>query len=303
MKLEWLEDLLAVAETASLTDAAERRNLTQSAFSRRVKAIEDHVGVPLFDRARKPLQLHPTTLQQQETIARLATDLRQLVNDLRRGSRASGNRVILASQHGLTTSLTPEILGWINSQAPDLHVRLRSAKQDECYGHLLSSHADFAFVYRSNAMPPLIEASYIETLILGSDRVIPVSGPSFADGLETEISAGELPTIAFPSSVFMGQLFEREVLPKLRDWVEPSPKVETGLTLAALELAAVGIGVAWVPSSLARARSEAGELRDLSHRLPSATIDVAATRLAGDTGVAQDLIWRYLTTIAPTPTQ
>ena len=64
MRLEWLKDVLTVAETGSFTEAAQRRHLTQSAFSRRIQMIEDYVGVELFDRSRKPVQLRPTTQAQ-----------------------------------------------------------------------------------------------------------------------------------------------------------------------------------------------------------------------------------------------
>lgn len=40
MRLEWPDDILAVAETGSFSEAAERRHLTQSAFSRRIGSIE-----------------------------------------------------------------------------------------------------------------------------------------------------------------------------------------------------------------------------------------------------------------------
>ncbi|MCB2102451.1 MAG: LysR family transcriptional regulator, partial [Rhodobacterales bacterium] len=37
MELSWLEDFVALAETGSFSRAAERRNLTQPAFSRRIR--------------------------------------------------------------------------------------------------------------------------------------------------------------------------------------------------------------------------------------------------------------------------
>ena len=43
MRLDWLDDLLAVLEQGSLSRAAESRQLTQPAFSRRIKAIEDYL--------------------------------------------------------------------------------------------------------------------------------------------------------------------------------------------------------------------------------------------------------------------
>ena len=110
MRLEWLEDILAVAQTGSFSEAAERRHLTQSAFSRRIGSIESHVGFELFDRSRKPVQLRPTTRDQYDQITRLVADLHQLVTDLRQGDRKASNRIVIASQHALTTALTPALL-------------------------------------------------------------------------------------------------------------------------------------------------------------------------------------------------
>ena len=105
MRLEWLEDLLAVAETGSFQEAADRRRLTQSAFSRRIQHIEQQIGVELFDRSRKPVQPLPAMAQQRDQMAQLAAELRQLGNDLRRGTRMATNRIVIASQHALTTAL------------------------------------------------------------------------------------------------------------------------------------------------------------------------------------------------------
>ena len=291
MRLEWLEDILAVAETGSFSDAAERRLLTQSAFSRRIQSIEDHVGVELFDRTRKPVQLHPTTAEQRDRIAQLSGALRQLTLDLRQGAKSLGNRIVIASQHALTTALTPGLIQDIHAQNPDIHVRLRSANLDECFAQLLSRQADIALVYRMQGQDHPIEADYIETMALGTDRLIPVLETGAAAALDP---GGVLPVIAYPPEVFLGQAMTKVILAQLRGTVQVSARAETALTLAALELAAVGIGVAWVPASLARARIAAGALADLSDRLPVCVLSVTAVRLAGVTGTAQSAVWAQL---------
>ncbi len=298
MRLEWLNDILAVAETGSLSEAAERRNLTQSAFSRRVRAIEDYVGTPLFDRGRKPLQMQPTTARQRDQIAKLAEEIQQLVSDLRMGSEASQNRVVFASQHALTTSLTPDLLHWLSGQVPDVYVRLRSANQDECFGLLLSRQADLAFVYRPEGDEHLIEADFIETLTLGQDRLIPVYARHASDALNEQFQSGQLPVIAYPRDVFLGHILEKSILPPLRQIVRPIPKVETALTLAATELAMVGIGVAWVPSSLAYRKIRDDQLVDLSNTLPSINMDVTAVRVAGSSNAANAMLWNHLVSIS-----
>lgn len=291
MRLEWLEDILAVAETGSFQEAADRRRLTQSAFSRRVQTIEEQIGVELFDRSRKPVQLLPTTAEQRDQIAKLANDLRQLVADLRRGARIASNRIAIASQHALTTSLTPLILKGIDARLQDTYVRLRSANLDECFALLLSRQVDIAIVYRLPGEDHPISDRFVETTTIGSDRLVPVFDASATAGLNARFAAGELPYIAFPGEVFLGQVLERLILPKVRNLSRPIPKAETALTLAALELAAVGVGVAWVPWSLARARIADGTLADLSASLPTYQLDVTAVRLFGSPWPVANSVW------------
>ncbi len=57
MDLGWLEDFISLANTGSFSEAATHRNISQSAFSRRIHALENWLGTPLVDR-----HTHPVTL-------------------------------------------------------------------------------------------------------------------------------------------------------------------------------------------------------------------------------------------------
>lgn len=307
MRLEWLEDLLAVAETGSFHEAATRRHLSPSAFSRRIAHIEDHLGVELFDRTRKPVQLHPGVSQQRDQMTKLAQDLRQLGADLRRGDRLAGNRITLASQHALTTALTPGILKAIHARHAGTHVRLRSANLDECFALLLSRQADIVLGYRLPDEPHPIGERFVETAVIGADDLIPLGAASqtvaLTEGLSGGLSGGELPFIAYPAEVFLGRALERRILPDLRRRCHAVPRAETALTLAALELASVGVGVAWVPASLAKSRIMDGSLADLSSLLPSLRLEVTAARLFGEASPMAVAVWQVITeeTVATAP--
>lgn len=295
MRLEWLEDILAVAQTGSLTEAAERRQLTQSAFSRRIRQIEDHIGVELFDRARKPVQLRPTTRAQRDQIERLAGELRQLALDLRRGGQTQSSRVTIVCQHALTAALAPAIIDEALANNPHVFVRLRSANLDECLALLLSRQADIAILYRLPGADHPVRSDFVETIAIGADRLVPVIATDRVAWLDANLARHELPCVIYPAEVFLGQVQQRKVLSRLRpDW-RPVKKAETALTIAALEMALVGFAVAWIPLTLAQGRLRDGSLTDLSDRLPECELEVTAVRLAASEEVTEpQSVWSQI---------
>lgn len=294
MRLEWLEDILAIAQTGSFSGAAERRNLTQSAFSRRIQQIEEQIGVELFDRSRKPVQLRPTTQAQGAQIEQTAAALRQLIVDLRRGDRVASNRIVIASQHSLTTSLAPQIIQGIQDQGEDVYVRLRSANLDECFALLLSRQADLAIVYGAPDLGDQHSGDYLETVDLLPDRLIPVLRPDLAQAFRSGGTSRELPIVAYPQDVFFGSIMADRILPALVPETVALPKAETALTIAALEMAAAGVAAAWVPETLARLGMAQGRVADLSPVLPSCPLFVRAVRLRGARGQAEDVVWNHI---------
>lgn len=281
MRLEWLDDILTVAQTGSFSEAAERRRLTQSAFSRRIRQIEDHVGVELFDRTHKPVHLRPTTERQRKQIEYIAGLLRQLVVDLQRGAQSTANRIVIVGQHALTSGLTPLIIKDLQGRSPNSFVRLRSANLDECLTQLLSRQADIAMLYRQPGTDHPVRPDFVETVVIGSDRLIPVIAAQQVGWLNQQLAAQELPMVAYPAQVFLGETMESTVLAELRQRLHLRINAETALTHAALEMAIAGFAVAWVPLSLARGRIDDGALRDLSDLLPGCDLEVTAVRLAG----------------------
>ncbi|HEY0916502.1 MAG TPA: LysR family transcriptional regulator, partial [Solimonas sp.] len=56
LEMRHLQTLVALADTGSLSKAAERVFVTQSALSHQLKLLEGHYGSPLFERGTKPLR-------------------------------------------------------------------------------------------------------------------------------------------------------------------------------------------------------------------------------------------------------
>ncbi|NSX53707.1 LysR family transcriptional regulator [Parasulfitobacter algicola] len=280
MRLEWLEDILAVVETGSFSEAAERRFLTQSAFSRRIRMIEESIGIELFDRTRKPVQLNAATAEQEPRIRELSDALRSLVHDLRQQEKNAANHIIVVSQHALATTHTPQILKHLVTQ-DNLTIRLRSANWDDCFAQLITREAQIAVTYRAPADELPGRDGVFDIIDMGQEQLIAVA--------TFEHATNELPVVAYPRDVYLGQLCERAIFPGFRI----SRRVETALTTAALELARNGIGIAWVPATLARSALRDGSLKQLTD-LPSLSMQVIAARLSGKHNKAEIRAWDHL---------
>lgn len=297
LRLEWIEDLLAVMDNGSLSRAAQKRLLTQPAFSRRIRSIEDYVGVELLDRSRKPVQLKKSILDQRQKMQDLASGLRQLVMELNRHDRDAQNRIVIASQHAITTSVAPNLI----KKAVDgsnLSIRLRSANRDECHVLLMTHQADLMLIYQSESDPLPTGDHFLEQCCLGSETLVPVFSTKHLHQLNTSYAAGEIPVIVYPSDVFLGRLLDQDILPKIPGASFIRKKAETALTLAGLQLALTGIGVAWIPKSLAKAQLGEHILTDLSDILPSAALMIWAIRLNIAKSEVEERFWQTVKSIA-----
>ena len=86
MELTQLRAFRTVAETQSFTRAAERLNLTQSAVSRQIGALEHELGEPLFVRGRRVVRLTGFGERTLSQVSRILDDLDGLAGQ---GSAAS----------------------------------------------------------------------------------------------------------------------------------------------------------------------------------------------------------------------
>jgi LysR family transcriptional regulator, glycine cleavage system transcriptional activator len=95
-QLGFIQGFEAAARNLSFTKAAEELLITQSAVSRQIKALEDHLGVALFDRRQRALVL----TENGHALHRVATDILERLQTAADQLRASGR----SRQLSLTTT-------------------------------------------------------------------------------------------------------------------------------------------------------------------------------------------------------
>jgi LysR family transcriptional regulator, glycine cleavage system transcriptional activator len=120
--LDFLRGFESAARHLSFTRAAAELFITQSAVSRQIKALEDHLGVPLFKRMNRSLEL----TEDGKTMFRLASEVLQRVTETTsRIMGARGDRALTVSTTLSFASLwlVPRLPRW-RALHPDLDVRI-----------------------------------------------------------------------------------------------------------------------------------------------------------------------------------
>lgn len=294
MKLEWLEDLLAVIETDSLNEAASRRYLTQPAFTRRMQSIERYVGADLFNRSRKPLQLKPAVKNNEFRIRELISSLHALTRDLKHADNTEA-MLVLGCQHSISTAVAPTVVKNLSANT-ESRIRIRSANRDECYALLLTGAVDIALIYQSENEAPEPRSDYLDSQILGKDEFIPVTGDIQKVRKDLSRPGSDLDIVAYPENVFLGQLFSQSVMPQISGHYSLRWIAETALTPAALQFALSGVGISWVPRSLAQGHLDNNSLVDLSDKLPSLSMEICALKVKKnvDSDSVAHSAWKWL---------
>ncbi|MBA9083153.1 MULTISPECIES: LysR family transcriptional regulator [Bartonella] len=156
LPLDWdkLRVFHAAAEAGSFTHAAEKLHLSQSAISRQVAALEQDVGVPLFQRHARGLIL----TEQGEILYRTAYDvLMKLENarsQLNESSKKPTGRLRVTSTFGMGAGWLAKRVHEFLSLYPDMQVQLLL---DDKEIDLTIRYADCAVRLRQPQQPGLIQ--------------------------------------------------------------------------------------------------------------------------------------------------
>lgn len=110
IETKWLYDFLTLEECRNFSQAAVKRNLSQPAFSRRIRSLEQAAGVELFNREVSPLQLTEPGKVFHSQVRNLLQQLESNLTELRGGSDFIEHKIKIAAAHSLSLGLLPSIV-------------------------------------------------------------------------------------------------------------------------------------------------------------------------------------------------
>lgn len=137
---------VAVAQLSNITRAAEAEHLSLPAASARVKALEEHAGVPLLQRKARGVRLTPAGeafLHHARAILRQTGELRADLHEYARGLRG---HVRIHANTTAVTDILPAVLPAFLKANPKVNVELQERQNPEIALGVLDGAADVGIV-------------------------------------------------------------------------------------------------------------------------------------------------------------
>ena len=294
MNLSWLDDFLALAGSGNFSRAAEERHMTQPAFSRRIRALEEWLGVVLFDRTS-----HPATLTEagdwfrtvaQDMLARVA----RIPDEARAVADASSATLRLASTHALSFTFLPGWLRGLESRTTIGAIQLVSDVLQQCEALMLQGRVQFLLCHAHEGVAGRLDAAAHRSVKVGGDSLVPVSAADSRGTPRHRLAPGaqaRIPILAYSAGSGIGR-----VVRALRGVALENANTEVVFTahLASVlkTMALDGRGIAWLPASLIADELAGGRLVRAGGAEWEIEVDIRLFRSLSRLPQAAEAFWR-----------
>ena len=293
MDTSLFRDLERLHRTGNFSQAAAIGNLSQPAFSRRIKSLENWVGVLLVDRSRQPVRL--TTAGQQileaglQALNRIEQERSHILE-----AQALPDRYVVTfgAQHSIGWRFYPAWLQALEDAYGPVLSRLRADDLPNCLHDLEQGDVDFVVAY---GLRDAHARQHLNSLVIGHDRLIPVSKPD-ANGapvFKFDTVDVEMPFLRFGDTAAISALLE-PTLEQHRLKSRLRTVYENSMAGALRMRARAGDGVAWLPQSLVAPDIAAGLLVETGNETWSVPLEIRLFRNQERTNRTTRSIWSFL---------
>lgn len=266
-----LQAFVAIVDTGGFQKAADTLHLTQTALSRRLKTLEDALGLALVERTTRRVTPTETGRRLLPQARRLLADLDAMLTEVRETGRARRGDVTLACVPTAGVQFLPGILERYAARYPDNRVRILDHASARVADAVLDREAEFG-IHIAGPRHPELERTPIVT-----DRYVLACRADHALAKRRRVTWRQLEGERL---IFTGEgSSNRPVLePALVEaQVALHPFYEVQRSATAVGLVAAGVGVAVVPR-LAMQEGAYPMLRVLPLTEPAVSRDLALIR-------------------------
>lgn len=253
LELRHLRSLRAIHDQGGLARAAEVLNLTQSALSHQIKALEEQAGVELFLRKTKPLRLSAAGMRLLHTAAQVLPLIDAAEAEFRAVELGRAGRLHVAMEcHHCYDWLLP-VLDQFRRAWPEVDLDIRSSLALKALPALQRGQVDMVISSDPEEISgvtfqPLFD--YAPTMVVAANH--PLAAKGHADPADL---TGET-LITYPMERARLDVFSQFLDPA---GIEPAHVRQVEQTAIALMLIASGRGVAVMPDWVLRAQAASSE--------------------------------------------
>jgi LysR family transcriptional regulator, hypochlorite-specific transcription factor HypT len=294
LELKWLEDFLAVASSGNFSRAAEVRNVTQPAFSRRLKALEMWIGVTLLDRSSYPITLTPAGAKFLPIAETAVRDLHNGRSEVRAVSTVDDTTLRFAMPHSLAVGFFPTWWQLVESAKSGITAKVIADNFHDCIEMLLQGACHILLCYRNDAVPNPLSASGCPGMAIDHDRLVGVSAADKHGKPLHQLHAGNSSSVAFLNyapDAFLGKV-TASLLNAATSRMNLHLCYESAFAEAVRAQTLVGAGMAWLPRSLISNDLREGRLVVAGENLPEADLQIWLYRSTQHASRTVEKLWQ-----------
>jgi len=294
MNLIWLEDFLTLAASGNFTRAAEERHMTQPAFSRRIRALEQWLGVALFDRRAQPATLTETgdwfrTIAQ-DILARVA----RVPDEARAVADNQSATLRFAATHALSFTFLPGWLRSLEARTTIGPIQLVSDVLQQCEAMALQGRVQFLLCHAHARVPGRLDAAAHPSVVVGSDELLAVSAADSSGKPRHTLGTRpkeRVPMLGYSTESGIGRIL-RALHGAALEQAGAEPVFTAHLANVLKTMTLDGRGLAWLPRSLIATELEAGKLVEAADARWHVALEIRLFRSPGAMSRAAETFWR-----------
>jgi DNA-binding transcriptional LysR family regulator len=294
LNLSWLDDFFALVASGNFSRAAEERHMTQPAFSRRIRALEEWLGTELFDRSSQPARLTAAGEWFRDTAHDLMARVARVPGEARAVAEARSTALRFAATHALSFTFLTGWLHGIESRTTVGSITLVSDVLARCEAMLLESQVQFVMSHSHPQASSELVVQGFPFVRVGSDLLIPVSAPDATGrprhALADATTGSPLPLLSYSTESGLGRIL-REVRGTALERC-PAHSVFTAHLASVLRTMALdGRGMAWLPQTLIRDDLTSGRLVEAAPPEWTIELEIRLYRDRAPLGKAAEEFW------------
>jgi DNA-binding transcriptional LysR family regulator len=155
LSLRHLRSFVAVAETGSFTLAAARLFQTQSSLTATIRQFEESIGIRLFDRTTRRVELTEDAARFKPVADRLLREFDTAMGDLQAISTSQKGHVRIAAIPSVIFHVLMPALASFRRAYPGITVSVRDGSTEKIERIVLDGEVDFGICGRFSAYPEL----------------------------------------------------------------------------------------------------------------------------------------------------